>query len=334
MSESIKRLSVAPMPLENRWDIIQYTAIVADELGYDTFSLPETWAYDTTVLLSNLSTHTKRIRLATTIVGVWGRSAATIAMAAASMNIVSNGRFVLGIGASTPQLALGLHDTPFEKPYTKTKQMLTQIRALLNGDRIPLSNGANAHALRLNVPAQPEVPIILGATSPRSIQLAGQYCDGWIPFFYARDLLHEGIQIFEEGRRQSHDPSRPYTIMPSLPVVVHKDPEKAREGAAWFVAFYIMSMGTIYRDTLIRMGFADEVQAVIDSNQDRRPAIVPHEADRLLDQLTIYGTPDQACEQLEKWYTIDNVAPGLLLLPNLSHSEIRFTLEALRPSFE
>lgn len=331
MSSYAHRLSVAPMPLENRWDIIQHTALVADELGYDTFSLPETWAYDTTVLLSNLAAQTKNIRLATTILGVWGRSAATIAMAAASLNIISEGRFTLGIGASTAQLAEGLHDTPFEKPYTKTKLMVCQIRALLQGERIPLTGQENARPLRLNVPPQPDVPIVLGATSPRSIKMAGKLCDGWIPFLYARDLLQDGIKLFQEGRQSNPNTERPMLITPSLPISVHEDAEIAREGAAWFVAFYITSMGTIYRETLIRMGFGDEVQAVMEANQNRQPAIVPSEANRLLDQLTVFGTPKRVREQLEGWYVADGVIPGLLLLPNLSKEAIQYTLEAVRP---
>jgi alkanesulfonate monooxygenase SsuD/methylene tetrahydromethanopterin reductase-like flavin-dependent oxidoreductase (luciferase family) len=317
------------MPLETRWESIHHLATRADALGYDTFTLPETWAYDTTVLLATLAAQTKQIRLSTGILGVWNRSAATIAMAAASLQTVSGGRFMLGLGASTPQLVEGLHDLSYEAPYEQIRRVVTQVRALLAGERVTLSDGKDARPLRLNVDPQPETPILLAASSPRSIRLAGELCDGWIPFLYPRDHLPEAIDILKEGRQSSEFSERPLQILPSLPTVIHKDASKAREGAAWFVAFYITTMGDMYRESVRRMGFSAEVDAVMAANEGQRPAIVPPEAEVLLEQLTVYGTPEDARQQLDKWFDAGATLPGLLLLPNMSDAEIDFTLEGL-----
>ena len=329
MTDQSRPLAVAHMPLENRWESIRHLATRADVLGYDTFTLPETWAYDTTVLLANLAAHTEQIRLSTGILGVWNRSAATIAMAAATLQTVSGGRFMLGLGASTPQLVEGLHDTAYEDPYAQIRRVVTQVRALLAGERVTLSDGRDARPLRLNVEPQPETPIIFGATSPRSIRLAGECFDGWIPFLYPRDRLPDAIAMMKEGRAASEFPERPLHILPSLPTVIHPDASKAREGAAWFVAFYITTMGDMYREAVRRMGFTAEVDAVMAANEGQRPAIVPPEAEVLLEQLTIYGTPDDARQQLAKWFDAGATLPGLLLLPNMSDAEIDFTLEGL-----
>ena len=331
MSAESRKLTVALMPLENRWETIQYTAQRADELGYHMFSLPETWSYDITVLMANLAGKTEQIKLGVGIVNVWSRSAASIAMAIATMQIVSNGRFVPGLGASTPQLIKGLHDMPYQAPFTQIRRTLTQVRALLEGQRIPLNNFPGARPLKLNLPEIPYTPILFGALSPRSIELAGELVDGWIPFLYPRDRMPEGIERLKKGRQASANPERPLIITPSLPVSVHEDAEKAREVAAWFVAFYITTMGDLYRETLRRMGFADEVDAVMLANQDRRPAIVPAEAERLLEQLTIYGTPEQARAQLDKWTDIhENIQPGLLLGPGMRNEQISYILESLQ----
>jgi alkanesulfonate monooxygenase SsuD/methylene tetrahydromethanopterin reductase-like flavin-dependent oxidoreductase (luciferase family) len=331
MNHQSHSLSIALMPLENRWDTIQYTAKRADELGYYMFSLPETWSYDVSVLMASLASDTQQIHLASSIFSIWNRSPATLAMATASLQLVSGGRFILGLGASTPQLVEGLHDIPFEAPYKQIRKTLTQVTALLQGDRIPLTYSDTARSLRLNIPVPPPTPILLGAASSKSIKLAGELCDGWMPFLYPLDHIDEGVKLLQEGRQASNNPDHPLQIVPSLPVSVDADATKARETAAWFVAFYITTMGDLYRESLRRMGFGDEVDSVMEVNHDRRPSIVPLEAEKLLEQLTIYGTPQQVREQLNKWYDLGNVTPSLLLAPNLNHEQINYTLKAFQP---
>src|SRR5438128_6060266 len=148
------------MPLENRRDVLIALATEADRLGFEAFCLPETWAYDVTVLLAEAAVKTTDIKLGTGILGVWNRSAGTLAMAAATLSALSGGRFVLGLGASTPQLTEGLHDVPFAAPVARLRRTLEQVRALLRGERIPLGVTTGARPLKLNLPPAP-VPIYL-----------------------------------------------------------------------------------------------------------------------------------------------------------------------------
>ena len=117
---------------------------------------------------------------------------------------------------------------------------------------------------------------------------------------------------------------------PVIPTVVTEDLATAREGAAWFVAFYLIMMGPLYRQVLTRLGFEPAVEAVLAANADGKPAIVPPEAEVLLAQLTIYGTPEQAQKQLAQWYAAGADMPVLALRPNLSASEADFLLHAFR----
>jgi alkanesulfonate monooxygenase SsuD/methylene tetrahydromethanopterin reductase-like flavin-dependent oxidoreductase (luciferase family) len=133
------RIGVSVMPLENRREACITIATEADRLGYDGFFMPETWAFDMTVLLTEAAIRTKRIAVGTGILGIWNRSAAAIAMAASTLDAISGQRFVFGLGTSTPQLAEGLHDTPFEAPVTRMRRVVTQVRAPLRGERIPLA---------------------------------------------------------------------------------------------------------------------------------------------------------------------------------------------------
>jgi alkanesulfonate monooxygenase SsuD/methylene tetrahydromethanopterin reductase-like flavin-dependent oxidoreductase (luciferase family) len=277
------RIGLSVMPLETRREAIIGLATEGDRLGYDGFFLPETWAYDITVLLAEAAVRTTRITLGTGILGIWNRSAATIAMAAATLDGMSGGRFVLGLGASTPQLAEGLHDTPFEPPVPRMRRMVTQIRALLRGERIPLAVTTNARALKLNVPPTPALPIHVAALGDAMTRLAGELADAWAPFLYPWSQLATGVERLHEGV-----PPRP-----------------ARHGKA--------------------------VEAVLAANAPKFTGIVPADAEELLEQLIVYGTPPEARRRLGRWHEAGADFPVLLLRPNLTPEERAQTLEAFRP---
>ena len=328
------RIGVSVMPLENRREVLIGLATEADRLGYDGFFMPETWAFDMTVLLAEAAVRTKRIAVGTGILGIWNRSAATIAMAASTLHAISGGRFVLGLGTSTPQLAEGLHDTPFEAPVARMRRMVTQVRALLRGERIPLAVTTGARALKLNVPPAPELPIYLAALGDASTRLAGELADAWVPFLYPWSQLTTGLARLREGAERGGHPDRVPIICPSVPVVVAEDEAKAREGAAWFVAFYLTTMGTIYRDSLTRQGYGKAVEAVLAANAPKFEGAVPSDAEDLLEQLIVFGTPPEARRRLARWHAAGASMPVLLLRPNLVPAEIALTLEAFRPMLE
>ena len=325
------RIGVSVMPLETRRETLIGLATDADRLGYDGFFLPETWAFDVTVLLTEAAVRTQRITIGTGILGVWNRSAATVAMAAATLHGISGGRFVLGLGASTPQLAEGLHDTPFEAPVTRMRRMVTQVRALLGGERIPLAVTTNARALKLNMPPAPELPIYLAALGDAATRLAGELADAWVPFLYPWSQLARGVERLREGAERGGHADRVPIICPSVPVVVDESAEKARAGAAWFVSFYLTTMGAVYRDSLTRQGYGKEVQAVLSANAPKFAGVVPPDADELLEQLIVFGTPPEARRRLARWHAAGSSMPVLLLGPNLTADQVARTLDAFRP---
>ncbi|HET7343145.1 MAG TPA: LLM class flavin-dependent oxidoreductase [Methylomirabilota bacterium] len=328
---SAPRVAISLMPLENRRETLVATALAAERRGFDAFLLPETWAYDTPIVLGEIALKTERVTLGTGIVGVWSRSAGTLAMAAATLAEMSGGRFVLGLGASTPQLTEGLHDVPFEAPVARLRRTLTQVRALLAGERIPLGVTAAARPLKLNVPAGPPVPIYLAALGDASIRVAGELADGWMPFLYPRRCLAEGVARLREGAVRGGHPDRLPAVCPSMPTVVAEREEDARKGAAWFLSFYVVSMGTLYRASLVRQGFGKEVEAVLAANTPKFAGAVPPDADALLEELIVFGTPPQARARLARWHAAGAALPTLLLPPNLTAAQLEFTLDALRP---
>jgi len=147
-----RRRGVALTPMETRHDIILRTAQLADELGYEAFALPEGWGLDSTLLLTEAASRTRRIRLVSGILSVWGRTPGTLAMTAATLHRLSGGRFVLGLGPSTRALVEGFHGLRFTHPADKLREVTTKVRALLAGERALLDGTPGARPLRLGQP--------------------------------------------------------------------------------------------------------------------------------------------------------------------------------------
>jgi alkanesulfonate monooxygenase SsuD/methylene tetrahydromethanopterin reductase-like flavin-dependent oxidoreductase (luciferase family) len=209
------------------------------------------------------------------------------------------------------------------------RRVITQIRALLRGDRIPLAVTAGARPLRLGQGPVPDLPILVAGLADASVELTGELADGWIPFLFPLSRVRDGDRLLRVGAARS-DPARPLLICPTIPTAVGDNGGDARERAVWFVAFYLSTMGDLYRGTLARLGYAAEVDALLAANPPRTPAVLPRSAERLLEELTIYGKADAARERLAAWYAAGATMPVLLLGPDLTHAQIERTLRAFR----
>jgi alkanesulfonate monooxygenase SsuD/methylene tetrahydromethanopterin reductase-like flavin-dependent oxidoreductase (luciferase family) len=143
--------------------------------------------------------------------------------------------------------------------------------------------------------------------------------------------LADGLGLLEEGADQASTPGKEWQVCPVIPTIVANDSATARKGAAWVIAFYLTTMGPIYRNVLNRYGHQAEVAAVLEANQGRKPSVVPSEAEVLLDQLTLYGTGDEVREKLAQWYAVGATMPALMTNPHLELDQISFVLNAFQP---
>jgi alkanesulfonate monooxygenase SsuD/methylene tetrahydromethanopterin reductase-like flavin-dependent oxidoreductase (luciferase family) len=296
------RRGVAVTPMETRREVIVRAALLAEELGYEVFCVAEGWGLDSTVLLAELAVKTHRITLAANVLSVWGRTPATIAMAAATLHQVSGGRFVLGLGASTRQLVEGWHDVGYERPAARLRSVAAEVRALLDGKRATPTAVPTARALRLGQPPVPELPIWLAASGPRTIRAAADLADGWCPLYLRRDRLRE--------LRGSMAAQRPPTVVAGPFAIVDPDPAAARAAAAACTTAYLAMMGEVYPRVVAEQGLAAEVELVRATNT------VPEQAQVLLDEFTAYGDAAAVREQLEPWdaatdITVIGLPPGL-----------------------
>jgi alkanesulfonate monooxygenase SsuD/methylene tetrahydromethanopterin reductase-like flavin-dependent oxidoreductase (luciferase family) len=327
------RRGVGLTPMETRRDVIVEAAVLADELGYETFAVPEGWGLDSTPVVTEIALRTARIRIASAILSAWGRTPATLAMTAATLHEVCGGRYVLGLGASTKALAEGFHDTPFEHPAAKLRDVVTQVRALLAGQPAQLHRVPGARPLRLSQPPTCEVPIWLAALGPRTTRVAAELGDGWIPALVARDRVASQADHLNR-LREAVAPQRPPLTVAAGPITaVDENPETARDIAATCTAWYLSAMGGVYAESVSSQGYATEVNAIIAANPRPSPrhGIVPPAAQPVLDQLAAYGTGDQVRQQLKPWDQAADIVT-ILLPPGIPWPTIEATLRAAAPS--
>jgi alkanesulfonate monooxygenase SsuD/methylene tetrahydromethanopterin reductase-like flavin-dependent oxidoreductase (luciferase family) len=320
--------------METRRDVIVRTAMLADELGYETFGLPEGWGLDAGPVLTEIALRTSRIRLVSSILSVWGRTPATLAMTAATLDQISGGRYVLGLGTSTKALVEGFHGVAFDHPAAKLREVVAEVRGLLSGQPAQLGPAAAAAArpLRLGQPSAPELPIWVAALGPHTIRVAAELGDGWIPALVARDRLPGWAAQLRQLREAAMPPARPFTVGAGPLTVVGDDAAAARAVAATGIAWYLSAMGEVYTRSVSGQGYAAEVQAIIAANPRPSPrhGVVPPEAQGVLDQLAVYGTGGQVREQLQRWdAAADIVTP--MLPPGLPWPTIEATLRAAAP---
>ncbi len=327
------RRGVGLTPMETRRDVIVRTAVLADELGYELFAVPEGWGLDSTPVLTEIALRTARIRLASGVLSVWGRTPATLAMTATTLYQVCGGRYLLGLGASTKALAEGFHDTAFEHPAAKLRDAVAKVRALLAGQHAQLGQVPAARPLRLGQPPVPDLPIWVAALGQHTTRVAAELGDGWIPALVARDHLPGWAAQLKQLRATAAPHARPLTVAAGPITAAAENPGAARDIAAACTAWYLGAMGEVYARSLSGQGYAAQVQAIIAANPRPSPrgGTIPPSAQVILDQLAAYGTCDQVREQLLPWDRAADIVT-VLLPPGMPWPNIEETLQAAAPS--
>lgn len=279
-------------------------AQLADDLGYDSFWIPEAWGYEIFTLLTEIALKTKRIKLGTGIINAYSRSAAVIAMSAATLDEISGGRLILGIGTSGKNVIEGLHGRSFDKPLTQVRDLIKVVRTLLAGGKLSDAGAENAQyrPFRLEMkPIRPHIPIYVAALKQKAIESIGELADGWIPTFWPYEKLAEGREWIANGaRRAGRDPSQittaPFTSV--LPLGLEAGSLMARR----IIAFYIGGMGDYYTELLSRYGFAEDCKKIAALYADKATRMQAALAvpDSMIESLTISGDPMQCIAELKR----------------------------------
>jgi len=307
----------------------------AEELGYHSVWLGETWGRESFTQLTWLAAHTHTIKLGTGIVNVWSRSPALIAQTAATLDELSGGRLILGLGSSGPIVIENWHGIPYRKPLQRTREYVEIIRLALAGERVNYQ-GEFFHLSRFRLDMKPlrrEIPIYIAALGPENIRLAGELADGWIPIWFWADRLEEMRGYLAAGAQARGRRPEDITIAPYvLTCVADGDLEEVRRLARAHVAYYVGGMGDYYNNLVRRYGFQREARAIKEawSRGDRQEA-ASQVSDELLRAVTNIGSA-QECRQRLADYQARGVGLNILYFPHGASKEMLWrTVEALAP---
>jgi F420-dependent oxidoreductase-like protein len=284
----------------------------AERLGYDSVWTAEAYGSDAATVLAWLAAQTKRIRLGSAIFQMPGRTAAMTAMTAATIDQLSGGRMMLGIGSSGPQVAEGWHGQRFARQLQRTREYIAVVRMALARERVsfvgetielPLRDGPGK-ALKLTIaPAQERIPIYLAAIGPRNTQLAGEIADGWIPTFFSPEHVTELRSLLEQGAARSGRTLDGFDIAPTVNAFVSEDTELARNVMRPVLALYVGGMGSreqnFYNQLVGRYGFehaAAEIQDLyLEGKREDAAAAIP---DELIDLVSLCGPREAVRERI------------------------------------
>ena len=292
----------------------------ADRLGFDSIWTAEAYGSDALTPLAWWGASTSKVRLGTAIMQLSARQLAAAAMAAMTLDHLSGGRFILGLGVSGPQVVEGWYGMPFAKPLARTREYIGVVREIFaregrvtnDGPHYPLPypDGTGlAKPLKSTIhPLRTDIPIFLGAEGPKNVALAAEICDGWLALFFSarnqdfyRDALDEGFS--REGARRSWDD---FEIAATVPVIVHDEVEQAADFLRPMYALYFGGMGArkanFHHDVAVRLGYEAQAKRVqdlyLEGRKDEAAAAVPTE---LVEQLALIGPEDKIRDDLEAW---------------------------------
>lgn len=292
----------------------------ADRMGYYAVWTGEAYGSDAITPLAWIGAQTARIRLGTAIMQMPARSPAMTAMTAITLDQLSGGRFLLGLGLSGPQVVEGWHGVPYGKPLTKTREYVEIVRTILKRERPLEHHGAHydipysgpdatglGKPLKSIIHGRADMPIYLASIGPKNVALTAEIADGWLPIFFSpRHYESVYAPYIREGLAAGGRDAAAFDIAPSVPVIVSDDLDSARAAIKPQLALYIGGMGAkgknFYNDLAVRYGYEDAAAMIQDLYLagDKMKAIyaVP---DALVDDVALVGPVDRIRDRLQLW---------------------------------
>ncbi len=292
----------------------------AERLSFDSIWTAEAYGSDALLPLAWWGASTQTLKLGTAIVQISARTPAATAMAAMTLDHLSGGRLILGLGVSGPQVVEGWYGQPFGKPLARMREYIGILRDIWARQRpvtndglhypLPLRGGTGmGKPLKSSIhPLREDIPIYLAAEGPKNIALAGELCDGWLALFYSphhdgfyRDALEEGL-----GRPGARHTAEDFEVAATVPLIVTDELEQAADALRPMYALYFGGMGArganFHANVAIRMGYEAEVAKIqelyLSGHKDEAAAAVPT---KLLEQITLIGPPEKIRHDLEAW---------------------------------
>ncbi|HEV2347753.1 MAG TPA: LLM class F420-dependent oxidoreductase [Actinocrinis sp.] len=319
----------------------------ADRLGYAVCWTAEAYGSDAATTLAWVGAQTERIDIGSAIFPIPARTPTLTAMTAATLDSLSGGRFRLGLGVSGPQVSEGWHGVPFKAPLARTREYVDIVRLALSRQRVaydgehfklPLPGGAGKSLQLIIRPIRERIPIYIAAVGPKNLELTGEIADGWLAVFLSPQYAGEQLASIEAGRKQVGKDLSGFDVVPTVPVVIDDNLERAADQIRWYAALYIGGMGSreqnFYNQLACRMGYADAAARVQDLYlaRDHRnaAAAVPFE---FIDSTSLIGPPQRIAERMKEYAAAGVTTLSLsMFATNLDQrlADLRTSIDVLR----
>ncbi|MFB6069641.1 MAG: LLM class flavin-dependent oxidoreductase [Halanaeroarchaeum sp.] len=321
------------LPDTSEMDQIEYGEF-AEDLGYDSAWMVELWGNDAIAELGALAERTERIELGTAIVNVFSRSPAVLAMAAASLSSLSDGRFTLGTGVSTPKVVEDLHGLEYDRPVRQAHETIEVLTEYLRSERPRVEYENEIFEVQDFPPLDADVDVYHAALGPANRRVVGRLADGWIPHNVPFERLDEAFEeVATAAEERGRDPAD-IDIAPYVPTAVDEDPEVAKDAVRGHLGYYIGSAEGYERAVATVFPEAAETVANAWRSGDRDEA-VEAVSDDMVEALGVAGTPETAPETLASLLDSTPIDHAILAVPrNADPALIRTTVEEMAPGEE
>ena len=306
----------------------------ADRLGYHSLWAGERFAPDLFLSLAEMAFRTERILLGSAVVNVFSRTPAAIATAAVTLDQMSGGRLLLGLGVSGRVVVEDWHGLPFRRPYQRLREYVEIIRQIVGGWRVQHEGEVlrlGGHAIEVT-PLRDRIPIYVGALGPKAVRLTGEIADGWTPVLNDPDAMAGDFDALRAGAESAGRSLDDIVVAPDVLVLVTDDKPAAREMIRATMARSMGGRGAYFGARAARAGFAEEVGRMTDLWQARRrDEAIAAITDEMVDAFSLYGSREEILEGIER-----RAAAGwdvtLIRLPaRASAAQMAETIEALAP---
>jgi alkanesulfonate monooxygenase SsuD/methylene tetrahydromethanopterin reductase-like flavin-dependent oxidoreductase (luciferase family) len=277
--------------------------------------MPESWGREAFVMLGAIGATTRRIKLGTSIVSMFSRSPATLAMAASTLDNIASNRTIIGIGASTPILAEDWHGIKFIHPLDRMREYVTCFKIISSGETINFDgNFFKLKNIKIMHPSQrKDIPVFLGAVNSGMIKLATEIADGIIMYLSPLDELKKTVERIKSLTSRKSKSFEICSVF--ITAISNKYPDLARERAAKTLAFYV-AVGKYYNEFLSSHGFKSQVEQITTEYQNHGiENISKFVTDNMLDSLTIYGTTEDCIKSLKRFVSCGVSLPILQVNP-------------------
>ena len=318
---NITKIGYSLGPLLSMHEVIACAKLADSQQNVDSIWVSESWGRESFATLGAMSQVTRRVRLGTSIISIYSRTPATVAMAATTLDMLSNKRTIIGLGPSTAAIVENWHGLKFERPASRMREYVECLKLMASGEKVNYSGEffkANNFKI-LHQPPRKHIPIFMAAVNKKMVSLASEIADGVLLYLRPLDELKKTVAELKRSTKE-----RSFEVASSfICALSNKEPEKARERAAKTLAFYV-AVGKYYSKFLSENGFRNEVESITtEYGNGGADVAAKFVSDRMLDSLVICGGGEECRKSLVRFMSAGITLPIIQLNP-VGNSESSF----------